>query len=307
MTQLSARMMIGKDGQLDQAKAQQYFEEYGVGSVLSAARQGCLNSSLSATSVEGWRHFVQQYQAFVMATNLSVPLLWGLDSTHGSAYIDKATIFPHSFGAVAAFRPEYIERQAKITMLDSRVAGVPWIFSPILGLGMNPLWSRFYETPGEDPFIGQQFGGAYMRGIVAAAEATGGVASSATMKHYMGYSNPRTGHDRTDAWIPDAYLKQYFQPSFGAAVANGASSVMINSGSVNGVPTTQSKAILTSILRTELGCDDCLAVTDWQDIEKLHGYHYTAATEGEAIVQALDAGVDSKMVMLSRFACRPSR
>ena len=44
-------------------------------------------------------------------------------------------------------------------MLDSRVAGVPWIFSPILGLGMNPLWSRFYETPGEDPFIGQQFGG----------------------------------------------------------------------------------------------------------------------------------------------------
>ena len=185
MTQLSARMMIGKDGQLDQAKAQQYFEEYGVGSVLSAARQGCVNSSLSATSVEGWRHFVQEYQAFVMATNLSVPLLWGLDSTHGSAYIDKATIFPHSFGAVAAFRPEYIERQAKITMLDSRVAGVPWIFSPILGLGMNPLWSRFYETPGEDPFIGQQFGGAYMRGIVAAAEATGGVASSATMKHYV--------------------------------------------------------------------------------------------------------------------------
>ena len=123
----------------------------------------------------------------------------------------------------------------------------------------------------------------------------------------MGYSNPRTGHDRTDAWIPDAYLKQYFQPSFGAAVANGASSVMINSGSVNGVPTTQSKAILTSILRTELGCDDCLAVTDWQDIEKLHGYHYTAATEGEAIVQALDAGVDSKTLRLSRFACRPSR
>ena len=111
MTQLSARMMIGKDGQLDKAKAQQYFEEYGVGSVLSAARQGCLNSSLSATSVEGWRHFVQEYQAFVMATNLSVPLLWGLDSTHGSAYIDKATIFPHSFGAVAAFRPEYIERR----------------------------------------------------------------------------------------------------------------------------------------------------------------------------------------------------
>eukprot|EP01046_Picozoa_sp_COSAG06_P119221 COSAG06_NODE_66462_length_254_cov_0.670968_1_plen_57_part_01 len=57
----------------------------------------------------------------------------------------------------------------------------------------------------------------------------------------MGYSSPRTGHDRTDAWIPPAYLKQYFQPAFEAAVRNGATSVMINSGSVNGVPATQSK------------------------------------------------------------------
>ena len=98
------------------------------------------------------------------------------------------------------------------------------------------------------------------------------------------------------SWIPDVYLKQYFQPAFSAAVLNGASSVMVNSGSVSGVPATHSKAMLTSILRTELGCEDCLAVTDWQDVEKLHGYHHTAATPGAAIVQALEAGVDMSMV-----------
>ena len=86
-------------------------------------------------------------------------------------------------------------------MLDSRAAGTPWIFSPILGLGSNPLWSRFYETPAENPFLGQQFGGAYMRGIMSSAEATGGIHFSATMKHYMGYSDPKTGHDRTDACV----------------------------------------------------------------------------------------------------------
>ena len=113
---------------------------------------------------------------------------------------------------------------------------------------------------------------------------------------YMGYSDPRTGHDRTDAWIPPAYLKQYFQPAFEAAVRNGATSVMVNSGSVNGVPATQSKPILTSILRTELGCSDCLVLTDWKDVEKLQGYHHTAGTSAQAIELALAAGVDMSMV-----------
>ena len=112
----------------------------------------------------------------------------------------------------------------------------------------------------------------------------------------MGYSSPKTGHDRTDAWIPPAYLKQYFQPAFEAAVQNGASSVMINSGSVSGVPATQSKSLLTTILREELGCEDCLVLTDWEDVEKLQGYHHTAATPAQAVKLALDAGVDMSMV-----------
>eukprot|EP01052_Picozoa_sp_SAG31_P045347 SAG31_NODE_8241_length_1491_cov_1.175287_2_plen_275_part_01 len=112
----------------------------------------------------------------------------------------------------------------------------------------------------------------------------------------MGYSDPRNGHDRTDAWIPPAYLKQYFQPAFEAAVRSGATSVMVNSGSINGVPATQSKALLTSILRTELGCDDCLVLTDWADVEKLQGYHHTANSSAQAIQLALDAGVDMSMV-----------
>jgi beta-glucosidase len=150
MTQLSASMLIGKDNRLDSAKARQIFSEYGVGSVLSNPRHGCINSTTSASSVAAWREIVGEYQRWVLssgsspnATTPPVPLLWGLDSTHGAGYIDHATLFPHSFGAVAAFRPEYIERQATITMLDSRAAGIPWIFSPILGLANNPLWSRF--------------------------------------------------------------------------------------------------------------------------------------------------------------------
>ena len=127
MTQLSAGMLIGHDNRLDPAKAAQIFGEYGVGSVLSNPRHGCINATTSASSVAAWRDIVGEYQRWVLsnhslsnATTPPVPLIWGLDSTHGAGYVDMATLFPHSFGAVAAFRPEYVERQARITMLDSR-------------------------------------------------------------------------------------------------------------------------------------------------------------------------------------------
>jgi len=42
---------------------------------------------------------------------------------------------------------------------DTLAAGVPWLFSPVLGLGTNPLWPRLYETFGEhkpsDPSIAE--------------------------------------------------------------------------------------------------------------------------------------------------------
>lgn len=300
MTQLNIDMILqsGSTTQLDPAKMKTAFVDYGVGSIINSPYAG----ACGGFTRDDWRSFVGEIQAYVLANSNSspaVPLLYGLDSVHGVNYCLNATYFPHNTGAAAMFNPSYYRQQGMITALETRTLGIPWMFSPVLGLGHQPLWSRLYETLGEDPHIGETYAAAYTQGALQDTRtffpSLNYTPCSPCAKHYFGYSAPISGKDRTDAWIPDAYLKQYFQPSFEAAIGEGTFSVMINSGSINGIPAHASKVLLTDILRTELGMNG-VAVTDWQDIEKLQIYHALAATPSEAIQLALNAGVDMSMV-----------
>jgi beta-glucosidase len=111
----------------------------------------------------------------------------------------------------------------------------------------------------------------------------------------MGYSFPLTGRDRTPAWIPENYLREYFLPTFAAAVKAGARTVMVNSAEINGTPGHINRHILTDILRQELGFKG-FVVSDWEDIKKLVTIWKVAADEKEATRLAVMAGIDMSMV-----------
>jgi beta-glucosidase len=119
------------------------------------------------------------------------------------------------------------------------------------------------------------------------------VASS--LKHYVGYSFPLSGRDRTSAWIPENYLREYFLPPFEAAVKAGARTVMVNSAEINGVPGHVNKHLLTDVLKVELGFDGFI-VSDWEDIKKLVSQWKVAKDEKEATMMAVNAGIDMSMV-----------
>jgi beta-glucosidase len=187
-----------------------------------------------------------------------------------------------------------MKRAAEITALETRACGIPWNFSPVLDVGRQPLWPRFYETFGEDPYLAKVMGVATILGY----EGTNIAANdrvAACLKHYMGYSFPLTGKDRSPAWIPENYLREYFMPTFQAAIAAGAHTIMVNSGEVNGVPVHASHYLLTDVLRNELGFRG-MVVSDWEDIKKLVTQHRVAATEKEATRVAVMAGIDMSMV-----------
>ena len=118
---------------------------------------------------------------------------------------------------------------------------------------------------------------------------------AATLKHYVGYSRPLTGKDRTPAWIPERQLRQIFIPPFAAAIDAGAASIMVNSGEINGIPVHVDHHILTDILRDELGFEG-MVVTDWEDIKYLFSRHMVAADYKDAIDMAINAGIDMSMV-----------
>jgi beta-glucosidase len=292
MTQLTIGMIVsGSDQniQIDPAKLEKAIVKYGVGSILNVSDQ--------ALTVDKWHEIIGQIQeAATKKTRLGIPVIYGIDSIHGANYIQGATLFPQEIGMAATWNPELMKRASEIAAMETRAAGIPWSFSPVLDLGRNPLWPRFWETFGEDPYLAKVMGVAFVRGLEGSdVSSEQQVASS--LKHYMGYSFPLTGRDRTPAWIPENYLREYFLPTFDAAVKAGARTIMINSAEINGVPGHVNRHILTDILRTELGFKG-FVVSDWEDIKKLVTFWRTAANEKEATRMAIMAGIDMSMVPL---------
>src|ERR671932_809475 len=137
-------------------------------------------------------------------------------------------------------------------------------------------------------------GAAFVRGVEGDdVSSSNHVATS--LKHYMGYSFPLSGRDRTSAWIPENYLREDFLPTFAEAVKAGAHTVMVNSAEINGTPGHVNHHLLTDILRGELGFKG-FVVSDWEDIKKLVTQWHVAANEKEATRMAVMAGIDMSMV-----------
>jgi beta-glucosidase len=289
MTQLQIGMVsTGQDQniRIDPAKLEKAIGRYGVGSILNVSDQ--------ALTVDKWQEIIRQIQEAARKTRLGIPVIYGIDSIHGANYLQGATLFPQEIGMAATWNPELMKRAAEITAMETRAAGIPWSFSPVLDIGRQPLWPRFWETFGEDPYLAKVLGVAFVRGLEGSDVASEDHVASC-LKHYMGYSFPLSGRDRTPAWIPENELREYFLPPFEAAVNAGAHTVMINSGEINGVPGHINHHILTDILRGELGFKG-LVVSDWEDIKKLVTIWRIAATEKEATRLAIMAGIDMSMV-----------
>lgn len=275
-----------QDGALDPAGLKSAVVEHQVGSIL--------NTSAHALSVDTWNQVITQIQDETQKNRLKIPVVYGLDAMHGQTYTLNSTLFPHNLAMAATRNPDLVARMAKVTAKELRASGIRWNFAPVLDIGRQPLWSRFPETFGEDVYIGKTMGAT----AIQAYEADGlknPTAVASCMKHFLGYSAARNGKDRTPAYIPEIELREYYLPQFQEAIKAGSSTIMINSGEINGVPVHCNKYLLTDVLRNELGFQG-LIVTDWEDIIRLHTRHNVAASPREAVVMAINAGIDMSMV-----------
>ncbi|MHB1923014.1 MAG: glycoside hydrolase family 3 protein, partial [Chitinophagaceae bacterium] len=273
--------------QIDIQKLKEAIETYHVGSIL--------NVGAHAFSRKHWYYIISTIQKMATTeTRLKIPILYGIDAIHGVTYTKGSTLFPQEIGLAATWNPALAHQMGEITAYETRASYIPWDFSPVLGLGINPLWPRIYETLGEDPYLGQTMGAAIIKGYQG-NNVGDPYHVAACMKHYVGYSDPLNGKDRTAAWIPDRYLREYFLPSFAAAVKAGVKTVMVNSSEINGIPVHSSHYLLTDVLRNELKFNG-VVVSDWADIKYLHDRHHVAATEKDAVGMAVMAGIDMSMV-----------
>ena len=275
--------------EIDFQKAKKALVEYHVGSVLNTVNN-------LAQTPKTWYSNISNIQRIAMdSTKIQIPVIYGIDAIHGATYTDGATMFPQQISTAATWDTKHAYNMAKVCAYETRTCGIPWNFSPVLDLGIDPRFPRQFETFGEDPLLVTEFGKAMIAGYQGNESNIGKEYIAACMKHFTGYQATISGKDRTPAYIPDNILFEYHIKSFKAAIDAGAKTVMINSGIINGESVHASYKLLTEILRKKLGFEGVI-LTDWEDINKLCDRDKVAVNRKEAIQMAINAGIDMSMV-----------
>ena len=258
-----------------------------VGSILNAP-------GTRAPSVEQWQKWIRVIQEKSMK-HIGIPDIYGLDHNHGVTYTQGGTLFPQPINIGATFNTEVARLGAEITAYESRAANCPWVYNPVVDLSRDPRWPRVYESFGEDAIVNSKMVTAEIKGYQG--EDNNHIDKyhvGTSTKHYFAYGAPWTGKDRTPAYLsPQMIREKYFEP-FKAAALAGTLTMMVNSGSINGVPVHASYEYLTKWLKEDLQWDGFL-VTDWADINNLFSREHVAKDKKDAIRIAINAGIDMSM------------
>ena len=290
MTELEIGVLGHWEGErfvLDQDKLEHVFLRYKVGSILSSP--GAI-----AQTPEWWQQTIRTLNKYSLKA-CGIPCVYGLDQNHGTTYDLGGTLFPQNTNLGASFDPDLARQAATITAYETRAADCPWTYSPTVDLSRDPRWPRVWENFGEDCLVNAVMGRAMVEGFQGPdPNHIDKYHIGTSIKHYMAYGTARTGKDRTPAYVPEWELREKHFAPFKACVEAGATSVMVNSASVNGIPMHVNAKYLTQWLKEETGWDGMI-VTDWADIENLWKREMVAANKKDAICMAINAGIDMAM------------
>ena len=273
--------------QMNETMVDTCISKYKIGSILNAP-------GTRAATIEQWQEWIGLIQKKSMKY-IGIPDIYGLDHNHGVTYTQGGTLFPQPINLAASFNTKLAQEMAEVTAYESRAGNCPWVYNPVLDLGRDPRWSRIWESFGEDAIVNARMAEAEIRGYQGNDPNHLGKYNVATsVKHYFAYGAPFSGKDRTPAYVsPQVLREKYFEP-FKAAIQAGALTIMVNSGSINGVPVHASYEYLTKWLKQDLNWDGMI-ITDWADINNLFTREKVAKDKKDAIRIAINAGIDMSM------------
>jgi len=264
---------------------------HGIGHVTRIGGATVLDPRESATFTNAIQRFL------IEETRLGIPAIVHEESCAG--YTARgATCFPQAIGLAATFEPALVESMARVIREQMLAVGGRHTLAPVLDVARDPRWGRLEETFGEDPWLIAQMGIAYVRGIQGDDLARGVVA---TGKHFVGYGASEGGMNWAPAHLGPRELRDVYVFPFEAAIREaGLASIMNAYHELDGVPCGGSKALLTDLLRDEIGFDG-VVVADYFTVDTLHGYHRFAADKADAARRALEAGLDVELPALDCF------
>ena len=247
-----------------------------------------LNPALAAEAANAMQRYAIEH------SRLGIPIFLAEEAPHGHMAIGT-TVFPTGLGMAATWDPELMNKVGAVIGKEIRLQGGHISYGPVLDLAREPRWSRVEETMGEDPYLISEMGTAMVEGL-GGGDLSLPYSTIATLKHFIAYGVSEGGQNGARSIVGPRELKQVFLQPFRRVLCTGtgagALSVMTAYNSLDGVPCTSNRELLTNLLRGEWLFDRGIVVSDLFSIDGLKGTHHTAASSQDAAIQALLAGVD---------------
>ena len=263
--------------------------KYNLGALLSGGGAGPKVETPLA-----WLQMINGFQGATKNTCLKIPLLYGIDATHGHANVLGATVFPHSIGLGATRDADLVRRVAKATANEMAATGIYWSYSPNLDVARDIRWGKTYETFGANTVNVANLGTAYIKGTQDNSSSYFNVL--ATAKHFIGGGAMEYGTSRNKDFkieegnitLNENILRATHLVPFQKAVTGGVQVVMVSTATWNGVNNTGNHYLLTDVLKKELGFSG-FVVSDW------YGVYQVSNTRYDSLVTSINAGVDMVM------------
>lgn len=230
-------------------------------------------------------------------TRLGIPLVIGDDCIHGYSFWPGATIFPEQLGMATTWDSEKVQAAGRATAEEVSTTGVHWTFSPVLCIARDTRWGRVGETFGEDPYLIGEMASSIVKGYQGGAKAGEPLAKDAILacaKHFAGYSETQGGRDASEADLSHRKLESWFLPPFERVAKEGCGTFMLGYESIEGVPVTFNKWLLSDRLRGTWNYQGTL-ITDWDNVGRSVWEQKVKPDYVQAAADAVKSGNDLVM------------
>ncbi len=200
-------------------------------------------------------------------TRLGIPLIIGDDCIHGYSFWPGSTIFPSQLGMATSFDTAKVQAAGRATAEEVSTTGVHWTFSPVLCIARDNRWGRVDETFGEDPYLIGEMASSIVKeiraseGRRAACQRRDFGLRQTFRRLFRNAGRPR----RVRSGRPHRKLESWFLPLFERVAKEGCGTFMLGYESIDGVPVTFNKWLLSDKLRGDWNYQGTL-ITDWDNV-----------------------------------------
>ena len=248
-------------------------------------KKGLVGSMLT---VRGVKEVKAVQKIAVEQTRLGIPLIIGFDVIHG-----YKTLSPIPLAEAASWDLKAIEKSAEIAASEAAASGINWTFGPMMDISKDARWGRVMEGAGEDSYLGSKVAIARVKGFQGDNTFKSPLRIATTAKHFAAYGFVESALEYNASEISNNTLFNQVLPPFKAAVDAGLKTVMTSFNTINGIPASGDKFLLSDVLKNKWGFNG-FVISDWASIREMIPWGFSK-DEKEAAISAVEAGTDMDM------------